>query len=100
MSRIGKKAIVLPKVVSASVDAQTVKVAGPKGELSQAGARSHRHVDDHGIHVAPRKEMKAAPQMWPVAHPGQQFGDWRYPGFTQKLETRASAIAPRCRARC
>ena len=34
MSRIGKKAIALPKGVTASVDGQTVKVKGPKGELS------------------------------------------------------------------
>ena len=31
MSRIGKKAIALPKGVTASVDGQTVKVKGPKG---------------------------------------------------------------------
>jgi ribosomal protein L6P/L9E len=34
MSRIGKKAIALPKGVTASVEGQTVKVKGPKGELS------------------------------------------------------------------
>ena len=34
MSRIGKKAVPLPKGVTASVDGRTVKVKGPKGELS------------------------------------------------------------------
>ena len=34
MSRIGKKPVALPKGVTASVDGQTVKVKGPKGELS------------------------------------------------------------------
>ena len=34
MSRIGKKPVPLPKGVTASVDGQTVKVKGPKGELS------------------------------------------------------------------
>ena len=34
MSRIGKKPVPLPKGVVASVEGQTVKVKGPKGELS------------------------------------------------------------------
>ena len=34
MSRIGKKPVALPKGVTASVEGQTVKVKGPKGELS------------------------------------------------------------------
>jgi large subunit ribosomal protein L6 len=34
MSRIGKKPIVLPKGVSFSVDGSTVKVKGPKGEVT------------------------------------------------------------------
>ena len=34
MSRIGKKPVTLPKGVTASVEGQTVKVKGPKGELS------------------------------------------------------------------
>src|SRR5258705_4253346 len=65
MSRIGKKAIALPKGVTASVDGQTVKVKGPKGELSvKLVAEVTASVDDHGIHVTPRKEMEKAPQMW------------------------------------
>ena len=34
MSRIGKKPVALPKGVTASVEGQTVKVKGPKGELN------------------------------------------------------------------
>ena len=34
MSRIGKKPVPLPKGVTASIDGKTVKVKGPKGELS------------------------------------------------------------------
>ncbi len=34
MSRIGKKAVPVPKGVTASVDGQKVAVKGPKGELS------------------------------------------------------------------
>jgi large subunit ribosomal protein L6 len=35
MSRIGKKPIPVPKKVTASVDGQTIKVKGPKGELER-----------------------------------------------------------------
>jgi large subunit ribosomal protein L6 len=35
MSRIGKKAIEIPKSVTVTVDNNLVKVKGPKGELSQ-----------------------------------------------------------------
>jgi large subunit ribosomal protein L6 len=35
MSRIGKKPVPVPKNVSASVDGQTIKVKGPKGELER-----------------------------------------------------------------
>ena len=34
MSRIGKKPVPLPKGVTASITGKTVKVKGPKGELS------------------------------------------------------------------
>jgi large subunit ribosomal protein L6 len=34
MSRIGKKPVPLPKGVQASITGKTVKVKGPKGELS------------------------------------------------------------------
>ena len=41
MSRIGKKPVALPKGVTATVEGQTVKVKGPKGELKRhAGSRS------------------------------------------------------------
>src|SRR5271154_2267861 len=88
MSRIGKKAIALPKGVTASVDGQTVKVKGPKGELSvklvQEVAAS---VDEHGIHVAPRKEMEKAPQMWGLSRTlVNNLVTGVTHGFTQKLE--------------
>jgi large subunit ribosomal protein L6 len=35
MSRIGKKPVTVPKNVTASVDGQTIKVKGPKGELER-----------------------------------------------------------------
>ena len=55
MSRIGKKPVALPKGVTASVEGQTVKVKGPKGELSvKLVPEVAVAVDEHGITVSPR----------------------------------------------
>jgi large subunit ribosomal protein L6 len=65
MSRIGKKPIVLPKGVTASVDGKTVKVKGPKGELSVTLVEEvDAKIDEHGVHVIPRDDMERADQMW------------------------------------
>src|SRR6478609_1894635 len=65
MSRIGKKPVALPKGVTASVEGQTVKVKGPKGELSVKLVQEvSASVGDDGITVAPRKDMEKAAQMW------------------------------------
>ena len=65
MSRIGKKPVALPSGVTATVDRQTVRVKGPKGELSLT------LVDDvtvelgaDGITVAPRQLDKRGRAMW------------------------------------
>ena len=88
MSRIGKKAIALPKGVTASVDGQTVKVKGPKGELSvKLVAEVAASIDDKGIHVTPRKEMERAPQMWGLSRTlVNNLVTGVTQGFTQKLE--------------
>ena len=90
MSRIGKKAIALPKGVTASVDGQTVKVKGPKGELSvKLVPEVSASVDDHGVHVMPRKEMEKAPQMWGLSRTlVNNLVAGVTTGFTQKLEIR------------
>ena len=65
MSRIGKKPVHLPKGVTASVDGKTVKVKGPKGELSVTlVAEVEAKVDEHGVHVTPHDDMERAGQMW------------------------------------
>ncbi len=65
MSRIGKKPVALPKGVTASVDGQTVKVKGPKGELSVTLVREVSvKVDDHGVTVTPDKNQERSKQMW------------------------------------
>ena len=88
MSRIGKKAIALPKGVTASVDGQTVKVKGPKGELSvKLVSEVTASIDDKGIHVTPRKEMERAPQMWGLSRTlVNNLVTGVTQGFTQKLE--------------
>ena len=88
MSRIGKKPVPLPKGVTASVDGQTVKVKGPKGELSvklvpQVSAK----VDEHGITVTPDKAQERAAQMWGLSRSlvnNLVVGVTQ--GFSQKLE--------------
>jgi large subunit ribosomal protein L6 len=65
MSRIGKKPVPLPKGVTASIDGRTVKVKGPKGELSVTLVEEvDVALDEHAITVTPRKEMERAAQMW------------------------------------
>jgi len=88
MSRIGKKPVALPKGVTASVEGQTVKVKGPKGELSvKLAPEVSVSVDEHGVTVAPRKEMEKAPQMWGLSRTlVNNLVTGVTQGFTQKLE--------------
>ena len=65
MSRIGKKPVALPKGVTATVEGQTVKVKGPKGELKVTLASEvEASVGADGVSVLPRKDMERAPAMW------------------------------------
>ena len=65
MSRIGKKSVMVPKGVTASVDGQAVKVKGPKGELSfLANDDVHITFADGKIAVEPVGETKRARSAW------------------------------------
>jgi large subunit ribosomal protein L6 len=88
MSRIGKKPVTLPKGVTASVDGQTVKVKGPKGELSVTLVREvSAKVDDHGITVTPDTNQERASQMWGLSRSlVNNLVTGVTAGFTQKLE--------------
>jgi large subunit ribosomal protein L6 len=88
MSRIGKKAIALPKGVTASVDGQTVKVKGPKGELSVKLVQEvSAKVDEHGITITPDKDQERAAQMWGLSRSlVNNLVTGVTQGFTQKLE--------------
>src|ERR1700748_3728735 len=68
MSRSGKKPVALPKGVTASVEGQTVKVKGPKGELSVKLVREvSAKGDEHGITVTPHNAQARSAQMWGVS---------------------------------
>jgi large subunit ribosomal protein L6 len=65
MSRIGKKAVTVPKGVTANVEGQTVSAKGPKGQLAvtlvdEVGVE----MTGDGISVQPRGETKEARAMW------------------------------------
>jgi large subunit ribosomal protein L6 len=65
MSRIGKQPIAVPDKVTATVDGQTVKVKGPKGELSfTLPEEVVIKQNDASLEVAPRDETKKAHAMW------------------------------------
>jgi large subunit ribosomal protein L6 len=65
MSRVGKKAVVVPAGVTANVDGQTVKVKGPKGavQLTLHGDVGVK-LESGGIQVDPRNETKLARALW------------------------------------
>ena len=88
MSRIGKKPVALPKGVTASVDGQTVKVKGPKGELSvKLVPEVYAKVGEHGITVTParRRSMPARCGACPARLVNNLVVGVTQ-GFTQKLE--------------
>ena len=88
MSRIGKKSVPLPKGVTASVDGQTVKVKGPKGELSvKLVPEVKASIGDDGITVTPDLNQERARQMWGLSRTlVNNLVTGVTTGFTQKLE--------------
>ncbi len=65
MSRIGKKPVAIPSAVTATVDGQTVKVKGAKGELSFTVPENIKlEKTAEGVSVTPRDDTKAARAMW------------------------------------
>ncbi len=65
MSRVGKKPVSVPSGVTASVDGQTVKVKGAKGELSFVVPEEVTVAFDNGaVSVNPRDASKEARAKW------------------------------------
>jgi large subunit ribosomal protein L6 len=88
MSRIGKKPVPLPKGVTASVEGQTVKVKGPKGELSvKLVPQVSATVGEDGITVTPDKNQDKSAQMWGLSRSlVNNLVTGVTTGFSQKLE--------------
>lgn len=65
MSRIGKKPVTVPSNVTATVSGQTVKVKGPKGELSFTAPEELKvEKTTEGIAVTPIADTKRSRAMW------------------------------------
>ena len=68
MSRVGKKPVTVPSGVTATVEGQTVKMKGPKGQLQFV---VHDDVDvkfeDGAVKVAPRHETNRARALYGTA---------------------------------
>ena len=65
MSRVGKKPVPVPSGVTATVDGQTVKMKGTKGELSFLVPEEVTVAMENGaVQVNPRDESKTARAKW------------------------------------
>ena len=88
MSRIGKKPIHVPAGITASVDGQSIKVKGPKGELSfVADDEIHLNLEDNVVHVTPRDQTKEARSKWGMSRSMiENIIEGVKGGFQKKLE--------------
>lgn len=65
MSRIGKKAVVVPGGVTVKVEGQKVSVKGPKGELSETlNDNVTVKMEEGGVKVDPVNQTKLARSSW------------------------------------
>ncbi len=88
MSRIGKRPVTVPSGVTATVEGQTVKMKGPKGQLQFV---VHDDVEvkleDGAVKVAPRYETKRAQALYGTARAQvANLVDGVTKGFEKKLE--------------
>jgi len=88
MSRIGKKAVSVPKGVTASIDGQKVAAKGPKGELSfMATENVVITMEDGSVAVQPRDQSKAARSAWGMSRTMvANLFEGVTKGFEKKLE--------------
>ena len=88
MSRIGKKPVPIPAGVTASMEAGTLSVKGPKGELKMpmSDLISYEMQDD-GLMVKPANGSKAARAFWGMQRTlVQNLVTGVTEGFTKVLE--------------
>jgi large subunit ribosomal protein L6 len=88
MSRLAKKSITLAKGITPNLSGQTIKIKGPKGELSfTAPDVIEIKQDNNGISVRPRDDSKSTRALW-----GTTWASIRNmmtgvtTGFTKELE--------------
>ncbi|MBL0925182.1 MAG: 50S ribosomal protein L6 [Sphingomonadaceae bacterium] len=88
MSRIGKKPVALPSGVTASMDAGTLSVKGPKGELKMPMSDLISYeMKDEGLSVQPANNSKAARAFWGMQRTlVQNLVTGVTEGFTKVLE--------------
>jgi large subunit ribosomal protein L6 len=88
MSRIGKKSVLIPAGVTASVSGQSVAVKGPKGELKALlNELVTAKLDNGGIEVVPRDETKPARSCWGMSRTMvQNMVTGVTKGYTKNLE--------------
>ena len=88
MSRIGKKAIAVPQGVTATVDGQTVRMKGPKGELSFVLHQDiEGRLENGEVKVDPRQKTNRARSMWGLSRSMvQNLATGVTTGFEKKLE--------------
>ncbi|MEN3794818.1 50S ribosomal protein L6 [Fulvimarina sp. MAC3] len=88
MSRIGKKPVAVPNGVTASVEGQTVKAKGPKGELQfVVNDEVLVKMEDGAIQVDPKDQSKEARSKWGMSRTMiQNIMTGVVSGFEKKLE--------------
>jgi large subunit ribosomal protein L6 len=88
MSRIGKKAVALPKGVTVTVSGQSVTAKGPKGELNfVVNERCSVAMEDGSITVTPLDQSKDARSQWGLNRTMiANMVDGVANAFTKKLE--------------
>ena len=88
MSRIGKKPVTIPSGVTASVEGQTVKMKGPKGQLQFVVHDDVEVKFENGqVKVAPRAETNRARALYGTARAQiANLVDGVTKGFEKKLE--------------
>ena len=88
MSRVGKKPVTVPAGVTASVDGQTVRVKGAKGELTfVVPGEVTVAMEDGGVAVQPRNQSKEARSLWGTSRSQvANLVEGVTKGFEKKLE--------------
>jgi large subunit ribosomal protein L6 len=88
MSRIGKKPVALPTGVTASMEAGTLSVKGPKGELTMPMSDLISYeMKDEGLSVQPANKSKEARAFWGMQRTlVQNLVTGVTEGFTKVLE--------------